>query len=356
MGMGMLFAGALAGGAKAADEIVDQAYKREEADRVRQQGLADKREAVLWEMKLKADMARQEDEAVSAGYAKAAKRGAEIGNERGARELEAASASMPSSGPHGDERITPEMIASMPPAARAVYERQMGLTDDSELQQLRDQVTAAGEVGAPGAVRKGLLESYKEARKEDKEAKDRDLRLEQEDRKDAREADRRKAESENLMLRLESMERRAAARGGSGGGGSAAKVRSTKTNADGEVIAIMSDGTTKPLGIQDQVFSKNVAAMVAKMDGDIQYRKLSESEKVALAKSRLAGVVTGDGADDDSAPAVQAKPAAQKSATKDNQTIKSGAPVVVTTQAQYQALPKGTRYTAPDGTVRIKKD
>ena len=61
-------------------------------------------------------------------------------------------------------------------------------------------------------------------------------------------------------------------------------------------------------------------------------------------------------ADDDSAPAVQAKPAAQKSATKDNQTIKSGAPVVVKTQAQYQALPKGTRYTAPDGTVRIKKD
>ena len=55
MGMGMLFAGALAGGAKAADEIVDQAYKREEADRVRQQGLADRREAVLWEMKLKAE-------------------------------------------------------------------------------------------------------------------------------------------------------------------------------------------------------------------------------------------------------------------------------------------------------------
>ena len=355
MGMGMLFAGALAGGAKAIDDIVDQSYKREESERVRQQGLADKREAVLWEMKLKADMARQEDEAVSAGYAKAARRGAEIGNERGARELEAVSASIPSSGPHGEERITPEMIASMPPAARAVYERQMGLTDDSELQQLRDQVTAAGEVGAPGAVRKGLLESYKEAHKEDKEAKDRDLRMEQEDRKDAREADRRKAESENLMLRLETMERRAAARGSSGGG-SAAKVRSTKTNADGEVIAIMSDGTTKPLGIQDQVFSKNVAAMVAKMDGDIQYRKLSESEKVALAKSRLAGVVTGDGADDDSAPAVQAKPAAQKSATKDNQTIKSGAPVVVTTQAQYQALPKGTRYTAPDGTVRIKKD
>ena len=355
MGMGMLFAGALAGGAKAADEIVDQAYKREEADRVRQQGLADRREAVLWEMKLKADMARQEEEATAAGYVKAAQRGAQIGNERGARELEAASASIPSSGPHGEERITPEMIASMPPAARAVYERQMGLTDDSELQQLRDQVTAAGEVGAPGAVRKGLLESYKEAHKEDKEAKDRDLRLEQEDRKDAREADRRKAESENLMLRLEFMERRAAARGSSGGG-SAAKVRSTKTNADGEVIAIMSDGTTKPLGIQDQVFSKNVAAIVAKMDGEIQYRKLSESEKVALAKARLAGVVMGDGADDDSAPAVQAKPAAQKSATKDNQTIKSGAPVVVTTQAQYQALPKGTRYTAPDGTVRIKKD
>lgn len=108
--------------------------------------------------------------------------------------------------------------------------------------------------------------------------------------------------------RLDAYERR----GGGAGGGSAAKVRSTKTNADGEVMAIMSDGTIKPLGIQDQAFGKAVAAAVAKMDGDRQYRKLSEAEKISLAKSRLAGGVVGAEVDElpPAAPAaVPASPA-----------------------------------------------
>ena len=352
MGMGMLFAGALAGGAKAADEIVDQAYKREEADRVRQQGLADRREAVLWEMKLKADMARQEEEATAAGYVKAAQRGAQIGNERGARELEAASASIPSSGPHGDERITPEMIASMPPAARAVYERQMGLTDDSELQQLRDQVTAAGEVGAPGAVRKGLLESYKEARKEDKEAKDRDLRLEQEDRKDARAEARRKADSEDLVLRLESMERRAAARGGSGGGGGSVQIDQTNKLTVLKDVKAKADAS-KPSRSDYTSETKFAAALK-------EWQESDDGQMSAMASRRMLSLFGSEKEDGPAKPsqstAATAKPAAQQSAVKDNQTIKSSAPVVVKTQAQYQALPKGTRYTAPDGTVRIKKD
>ncbi|MBS0506590.1 MAG: hypothetical protein JSR53_04310 [Proteobacteria bacterium] len=340
MGLGMLLAGGLVGGANAANDIIDQATKREEADRVRQQGIADRRDALLYEMKMKADMARQEEDVVAKGYAKAGERGAQIGNERGARELEAARTQVPNAGEFAGERITPEMIASMPPQARAIYEKQMGLTANTQLQQLRDQVQGAGEVGAPSSVRKGLLESYKEEYKADKDAKDRDLK----ERMDANRDDRLFARMDHQS---EMLDKRLAARGGVDGA-SAPKVRSTKTNADGEEVAIMSDGSIKPLGIQSHAFSKAVAAGVAKMDGDLKYRKLSEDEKIALVKKRLAGASVGTGSDDDyGAGSPAATGSAQPAPGSDAASRATGD--IAALEREISALKKGGTNADPRG-------
>ena len=202
-------------------------------------------------------------------------------------------------------------------------------------------------------MRKGILDSYREEFKADKEDKERKFRYEQEDRKDARTEANNDAREERQRMRDEAAERRAAARASGGsGGGSEPKVRSTKTNADGEVIAVMSDGSTKPLGIQDQTFAKNVATMVAKMKEDRQYRKMPDDELVAIVKQRLAqsGVAKADKPEGAEAP----KTDAQKSTVKDNQTTASAKPVEVKTKSAYDALPKGAKYVAPDGTVRTK--
>lgn len=204
MGMGMLFAGALTGGAQAAGQIADEQIKRNERAEVRQQSLMDRRNELLFEMKAKADYARGEEERAAAVSNKIAERGQQIGNERGARELESARSMVPNEGPYANTPVSPADLASMPPAARAIYEKQMGLTDDSPLQAAKDQITASTEIGAPASVKKGLLDTYKEEVKQDKDRKTLEfgerklesqerMRMESEDRKDERQNQRLEA-------------------------------------------------------------------------------------------------------------------------------------------------------------------
>jgi len=81
---------------------------------------------------------------------------------------------------------------------------------------------------------------------------------------------------------------RAARPTGSSGGAGGVKVRSTKTDADGNVIAIMSDGTTKPLGIKSGDYNKSVANLIAQREkNDYQFKNLPEEEKKAWATGRL---------------------------------------------------------------------
>lgn len=278
MSMGMLFAGALTGGANALGQLADQAIKREDDDRRRAQSIMDRRNELLFEMKAKADLARQEEERASRGFERAAERGAEIGNERAARELEAARASVPNEGEFASERITPEMIAAMPPQARAIYERDMGVTPLSSLQSLKDQVQASGEVGAPAAVRKGLLESYRDAFKEDKAEKDYKLRLEQEDRRDRRAAEQ-----------LESRERIAEA-------ANAARERAAEArmNAALEAASIRASGRGGPAGLDQTerlTVLKDVKAKAdatrpkAPTDGRSSSRRAYEAELAAWKES-----------------------------------------------------------------------
>jgi hypothetical protein len=82
---------------------------------------------------------------------------------------------------------------------------------------------------------------------------------------------------------------------GSSGGGGMPKVRSTYTNADGDKIAVMSDGTEKTLGKAGD-FNKQIASTIATMaKNDYKFSKLPESEKRAAALERLTGVKVDGG-------------------------------------------------------------
>lgn len=63
MGTGLLFAGALTGGAQAVGQLADQAIANRDAEQKRRTSIMDRREELLFEMKLKADWARQTDAA-----------------------------------------------------------------------------------------------------------------------------------------------------------------------------------------------------------------------------------------------------------------------------------------------------
>jgi hypothetical protein len=89
---------------------------------------------------------------------------------------------------------------------------------------------------------------------------------------------------------IDSARIRAESGGGGGGGGKAARVQRTVVNENGTVTAIMSDGSTKDLGIKSADFNKQIANTIATMTkNDIKFGKLPEAEKRAQAVERLTG-------------------------------------------------------------------
>jgi hypothetical protein len=96
------------------------------------------------------------------------------------------------------------------------------------------------------------------------------------------------AEIETATIRAE--------KAGGGAGGGALKVRSTKVDDAGNMIAIMSDGSTKPLGIKSGDYNNKIASTIATMaKNDYKFSKLPESEKRAAALERLTGVKVDGG-------------------------------------------------------------
>ena len=405
MSSGMLWA-AIGGGARAGAQVLDDQAKREDEDRRHARSLEDRKSALLFEMKAKADFARQEEDAAAEASSKIAERGAAIGNERGAVELEAARGMGPNAGEFANERITPEMIAAMPPQARAIYEREMGLTDDSPLQGMRDQVTASREIGAPATIRKGLLDSYNTELKSAKDLRDQERRekadqqraerderrLDQTDARDAQRLDieNRRADQRDRQLsqQMDVANRRidAATRSGSGtidqteklsvlkdvlGRAEASKpARKDYRNEKGYTEAVSNweasnsgQAANKALSrinrILDGVDAPDVRAPTptgaAKPASSPWIAEGVKAEQIRiiqseLAKDRAKGNASGVAAMERELIRLGAAPAKQPAA-RDNQAPVKGA---TTTKAEYMALPKGARYTAPDGTTRIK--
>ena len=88
---------------------------------------------------------------------------------------------------------------------------------------------------------------------------------------------------------------------GSGTGGTKApRVQSTKEDSEGNMILIMSDGTTKPLlgadgkSVRSSAFNKEVAKIITKLEEDSSaFKKLPDAEKRAQAEQRLTGKSSG---------------------------------------------------------------
>lgn len=395
MGMGMLFAGALTGGANAVGQLADDAIKQRERDQVRQQTIMDRRNELLFEMKAKADMARQAELEDAQKYDGAVGRAEKVGDDRRFAKFRD---DLRATG--GGEGMSEEQLREV---FNSQYNNKQSTAEAGGTRYMEPESRAKADVldelrkgGASGGLLKTAREDLTNTQRAEQQARSEALKekqLEQRDRQFAERLDQQaKLADERNRVTLEAVDRRAS-RGGGGGGGSEPKIRATKTNADGEVIAVMSDGSTRPLGIQDQAYAKNLANMVQKMREDSKYRKMGEDELIAIARQRLSGAsskpassassepggASGDvealrreisrveGGKDN--PAVksdrlailreelkkaegQAKTAGQKSTVKDNQT--TGAPSKVSSKAEYDALPKGARYVAPDGTVRTK--
>ncbi len=124
------------------------------------------------------------------------------------------------------------------------------------------------------------------------------------------------------------------------GGAKAPRVQSTKEDSNGNMILIMSDGTSKPLlekdgkPMQSSAFNKEVAKTITKMEEESsKFKNLSEKEKRAQAQERLTGKLS------------EPTPAAASTSV--------AAPV---TQADFDKLPSGARYINPkDGKTYTKK-
>lgn len=81
-------------------------------------------------------------------------------------------------------------------------------------------------------------------------------------------------------------------RGGRGGSGGdrAPTVRKTVTQSDGSLVAIMSDGSQRALGIKSSEYNNRVANTIATMEkNDGKFAKLPEPEKRRRAEERILG-------------------------------------------------------------------
>jgi hypothetical protein len=172
---------------------------------------------------------------------------------------------------------------------------------DPRLRAADDQAQAALELGAHSSV----IDAYAKKRKDVLDQ----IRLENTEKKNDQQftatmaaiTQRRDASEAKLPIAQQNADANTtrankppSSGGGSGGAASAApKVRSTKVDDAGNMVAIMSDGSTKNLGIKSSDFNNKVANLVTQMSkNDYQFNKLSEDEKRNRAIQRLTGGAT----------------------------------------------------------------
>lgn len=85
----------------------------------------------------------------------------------------------------------------------------------------------------------------------------------------------------------------AQARATGGAGGKAARVQKTVIGENGNIMAVMSDGTTKDLGVKSGDYNKQISNLVTKMaKDDYKFAKLPEADKRKQAEERLRGQIS----------------------------------------------------------------
>ena len=92
---------------------------------------------------------------------------------------------------------------------------------------------------------------------------------------------------------------------GGGGGDRASVVRRVMTDADGNAVAIMSDGSKKDLGMKGSDYDKKIADIQLKMEKeDPKFAKKPAAEKRAIAEQVLTGKVPSSSAPPSNRPPV----------------------------------------------------
>ena len=129
------------------------------------------------------------------------------------------------------------------------------------------------------------------------------------------------------------------------GGAKAPRVQSTKEDSNGNMVLIMSDGTSKPLleadgkPMQSAAFNKEVAKTIAKMEEESSsFKKLSEEDKRKRAQERLTGKMS------------------EPTPTAKTDVASTGSVARPLTQADLDKVPVGGRFINPkDGKTYTKK-
>jgi hypothetical protein len=235
----------MGGGAKAVGEMADDTMKRRDLELAQQRAeqvaikgeerrAALQRENAAYEMDLKLKRTEEDGKRYQSQMDKIEGRSTQMGLERDDRTMTAARDKLPQSGEFAGQDITTAEIAALPPAARQAYEQAGMIEKASGSQQLRDQITAAREIGADKPVRDDLRSSYDKqvsseaaSRKEDRADRDA-TRKEAKDEESARAALVREAEASR---RTDALFARISSGGGSGGGGGSGKEGASKFTA-----------------------------------------------------------------------------------------------------------------------------
>lgn len=385
MGMGMLFAGALTGGANAVGQLADDAIKQRERDQVRQQTIMDRRSELLFEMKAKADMARQGELEDAQKYDGAVGRAEKVGDDRRFAKFRD---DLRATG--GGEGMSEEQLREV---FNSQYNNKQSTTEaggtrymEPESRYKADVLDELRKGGASGGLLKTARDDLTNAQRAEQQARSEALKekqLEQRDRQFAERLDRQAVlADERNRVTLEAADRRA-----SGSGKKSSEIDQTEKLSVLKDVKAKADATRPKRS--DYASEKRYVEAMTKWqeseDGQISAeasRRIKEVFGGAPSRAQPTDDAGGASSDVDALrreisrveggkdnPAVkserlailreelkkaegQAKTAGQKSTVKDNQT--TGAPSKVSSRAEYDALPKGARYVAPDGTVRTK--
>jgi hypothetical protein len=236
----------------------------------------------------------------------------EIGTRREGRAFDKLAESSAAAGEQGDVALSKEQLQKLAkddPTLGEQYKK-MGLIESSmpltanqkRLQRAEDEAQAASDIGAHSSV----IDAYSKKRDSVLAQIREENKVEADRRRDDRAAADRAASDRRFEALMPIRQQQADANttkagaavtnanrpraSGGGSSSSAPKVRSTKVDDAGNMVAIMSDGTTKDLGIKSSDFNNKVASLITQMSkNDYQFNKLSEEEKRERAIQRLTG-------------------------------------------------------------------
>ena len=350
MGSGLIWAGIGKGISDAGATYGNMLYKAAESEEADQRAMQ-RAEALE---RLKDQMAEERAQRDASIFSRAQTRAGEMATARQAQQLESDSSSLAGNA-QGIKGNAPAMtqeemkahLERLNPSERKALES-TGLVSKAmspvrqELQSYDDTIAAARELGGSSTMIKSLQDAKKERLNE--------IKLEIAEKKADRqheatmaaisERGRQFDESKPIKQQQADAATARAARSAGGESGGGAKVRSTYTDDSGQKVAVMSDGSTKVLG-KAADYNKSVAKLIADREkNDYQFKQLPEEDKKSWAAGRLASGAS----------------AAPTTKGGDNGNVKSGPGMFPEPKspAELSKLTPGTRYKAPDGTIRIK--